>query len=190
MTTTKTQINLSGDYETWVMARANAFGNDVATRVLSVARMLPSGCVQAYLSREDPRFDEIEVVPSNQAASRIVVGLYSADPANVTIHAGVNAFLSLATDVYQIGKGQWGEFVEKMTRGIIGGTFEETVTYKGGLITKSTFNVNLDGELFTFTRSNLPNWLKTLVKKKRRENIRYAPYVERPTGRGCRRAKQ
>lgn len=178
MHATQMQIDLAVETEDFATDSMNAFEKDVATRILSVVRALPLGSAHVYLSQEDPHCHKLTIVPSNEGASRIEVRFYSVDPPNVSICAGVDVFLSLVTDVYRIEREQWGEFLEKMVRGIIDGTLEERLNYKGGLITKSEFSVRLDKELFTFSRGSLPNWLKAILKRKHKEMVRYAPYVD------------
>lgn len=179
MNTRMIQLDLSDESIDRFVSGMTSFNKDVVTRVLSVVCGIPTRDVTVYLSHEDSDCHILTVVPSDEAASKIEIRLYSTGPPQVSIAAGVNAFLSLATDVYGIDVDEWSGFLKRIVKGIVDGTLEEVIYYKGEIITKSTFAVRLEDKTFTFTRGSFPNWLRTLLKRKDEKTISYAPYVAR-----------
>lgn len=177
MNTKMIQLDLSDESIDRIVSGMTSFNKDIVTRILSTVCGIPTRDVTAYLSCEDSDCHILTVVPSNEASSKIEIRLYSAEQPQVSIAAGVNAFLSLETDIYDITVDEWSGFLERMVKGIVDGTLEEVIYYKGGIMTKSTFAVRLEDKTFTFSRGSFPNWLRTLLKQKEEKTIFYAPYV-------------
>ena len=154
-------------------------------RMLALFRELPADRVRLELVHEKPHWSKLIATPSNDAAARIEVWFYGDNDArNVGPVAGVHAGLNLSSDLFgeayqdtrELAEENWREFLENLVRGIIEGTLVETLVYRGNRLVKSTFAVRVGKEPFTFTRTNVPNWIKSLFKKPEEKTISYVSY--------------
>ena len=154
----------------------NAFSSRITDRILSVIRELPPGAAKCEVCRDSSDCHRVRVIPAKAGASEIELVLRSLDPPEVSIAAGENAYLSLETDLYRIKRDGWVDFLERIVRAIIDGGLQETTQYRGDVMTKSTFVVLMDGEPFRFTRTDVPNWLRNVFRRKRSKAISYDSY--------------
>ena len=147
-------------------------------RIMSQFDECPPDRVQLELVHEQPGRSKLIATPSNAAASAIEVFFYDDDdPRQVAVAGGVDVFLSLPTDIYGKHAQEWRAFLDDFVRGVVQGTLVEKLEYRGERLARSTFTVRLGEAPFTFTRTNVPNCLKGLFKKRTKRTVTYPPYL-------------
>jgi len=130
---------------------------------------------------EKKDFYLLVVTPSNKDSSQIEICFYGdEDGSQVGLTAGVNVSVSVS-DLFGETEKNWRQFLENIVRGIVQGTLRETIQYRGSRIAQSTFSVNLGTTMYSLTRTNIPNVLLGLGRKRYERVISYAPYVTEST---------
>ncbi len=147
-----------------------------------MAERLPAGSVSLHYAVSDTDYATIAMEPENKDAARVTVYLYKENQTgsgDISFSAGEGSDLTLPTDVYGPAYENWQEFFQEAMEAIMNGELEETLYCRAGIIWKSRFTLRLKPEPFTFTRTNVPNWVRTLLRKNTTRTTRYAPYAKR-----------
>ncbi len=137
---------------------------------------LPFTSFSTGLRKERDHFRFV-ISPSNARAAKIELYFYVGEIDRLGLSAGMAAFLDIPRDLHGVHCNHWVDFVQRTICAVIDGRFQETLRYKGGILTRRAFTIKLsDEESFGFTRSSVSAALRTVWRRSDERVLTYVPY--------------
>lgn len=155
----------------------------VVASLVGIIGKLPENTVQIACMDRSPQWYEVEISPSNPRAARIVIYLCIGrdkgdDPDAVVVNAGRDIAIDIVDIQYDQAKPDVVGLFEDVVGAILEGRVRETLYFRGETLYRSRCWVGTPDPPIELDRTNVPNWLRSLGKQRRKETFDYEPYFE------------